>query len=148
MRLSPHFTLEEFVVSQTASRAGLVNEPDANTTVSLRDTANHLEAIRSYLNNPAIIITSGYRSPEVNKLVGGSANSYHTFGLAADFIAPEHGTPLNICYHLSNFMERLEIDQLIYEYTWVHVGFAKPGEDPRHQILSLTKSGGYSIGLD
>lgn len=145
MMLTTHFSLEEFTLSQTASRAGLDNEPG---TVELRDnilrTAQLLERIRSLLGAP-IIITSGYRSPRVNALVGGALNSAHMQGLAADFIAPSAGIPFDVCRAIALNVKSLEIDQLIYEHTWVHVGLRK--EAPRNQILTLAPGAGYMAGI-
>ena len=140
MKLTEHFSLEEFTQSQTAARAGLGNEPN---TIELRDNilrvAHLLERIRTLLGAP-IIITSGYRAPRVNQLVGGAVNSAHMQGLAADFVAPQSGTPYNVCRAIALNVRELDIDQLIYEFTsWVHVGLnAGPA---RHQVLTIDGRG-------
>jgi len=92
MRLSPHFTLEEFRVSRRfpQSAAGIeFSEHDAHKCFLLARTI--LEPIRKRLGGP-IIITSGKRSLELNRAVGGSPTSDHLFqgfSAAVDFSLPE-----------------------------------------------------------
>ena len=141
-QLTPNFTLEEFTLSQTASRAGVGNTPaeGSHARVNLHRTAETMEKVRDILNNHPILISSGYRSSKVNMMVGGSKNSAHTHGLAADFICPDFGTPLVICQELEDHMEELGIDQLIHEYaTWVHLGLRDSA--PRHQALTIDNNG-------
>lgn len=139
--LTPHFTLEEFTDSQTAARKGIHNVPHANSQErkNLQRTAEVMEQVRTLLDDKPILISSGYRSPQVNAAVGGSKNSAHLSGLAADFSCPGFGTPRAICKKLQPHMHELGIDQLIYEYdTWVHLGLRDP---PRHQALTIDVKG-------
>ncbi|MEN9626857.1 MAG: hypothetical protein RJA10_83 [Pseudomonadota bacterium] len=92
--LSTNFALAEFTESQTASRRGIDNVPDAVTQRHLKRLADTLEVVRTLLGNVPIRISSGYRSPALNKAVGGSKNSAHMKGLAVDFTAPRLGTVL------------------------------------------------------
>lgn len=129
-KLSPHFTLEEFTVSQTAARKGLNNTPSEDIVKVLTNTANQMEAVRKLLGVP-IHINSGYRSPEVNKAVGGSKNSQHMTGEAVDFIAPGFGNVSAIVERIKS--SGLVFDQLIDEYgSWVHISFSSK---PRKQML-------------
>lgn len=84
--LSPHFELLEFVVSQTARDHGLDNTPPAEAVENLRALCVHtLEPLREALGLP-IVITSGYRTRELNRLlVCHSSTSQHMKGQAADF---------------------------------------------------------------
>jgi len=92
MNLTLHFTLEEFVQSQTATRHNLPNTPTSGdiTNMTLLCT-NVLEPLRTLIDEP-LTISSGYRSPDVNKLVGGSPTSQHCEGKAADLLCPPLGT--------------------------------------------------------
>lgn len=147
-RLGRFFLLSEFLRSETATRRGLANIPDAAAMRNLRDVlAPGMERVRSLLGVP-VQVTSGYRAPEVNAAVGGSASSQHCHGLAADFVAPDYGTPRSIAKHLAAHAEALDFDQLIFEGTWVHISFVRSA--PRRQVLTAHFGGGrvtYSPGV-
>lgn len=147
-RLTDHFTLAELTASQEATRAGLSNEPTAAAWNNLLRLANFLEQVRTLLGNTPILISSGYRSPAVNSLVRGARNSAHVHGLAADFIAPYFASPKAICQAIQR--SGLAFDQLINEGTWVHIGLAQVGKEPRREVLTAHFDGGtvrYSKGL-
>ncbi len=133
-RLSPNFTLAELTVSQAADRAGLRNVPASNALTNLGRLARFLEQVRALLFHAPILVSSGYRSPAVNSLVGGALTSAHMQGLAADFIAPKYGRPLDICRAMIG--SDLPFDQLIFEGTWVHVAIAPAGQAPRRDVLT------------
>lgn len=79
-----HFSAYEMIHSTMAARHGLLNFPtDGKVFENLKKIAEWLEDVRKNLGHP-IHITSGYRSPEVNKLVGGVSDSYHLKGCAVD----------------------------------------------------------------
>ncbi|WP_175980971.1 D-Ala-D-Ala carboxypeptidase family metallohydrolase [Burkholderia sp. BCC1630] len=134
--LTAHFTLEELIASDTARRRGIDNTPSATVAANLRRTAEVLERVRDVLGGRPVIVTSGYRSPELNSAVGGVANSAHRSGLAADFVCPKFGAPLDICRAISR--SSIEFDQLIQEGTWVHIGIAAAGVKPRRQVLTAS----------
>lgn len=148
MNLAPHFALEEFTASQTASRLGLDNTPEPAALQNLQRLAYALEEVRTLLNNRPILISSGYRSRSVNRAVGGVANSAHALGLAADFISPGFGTPLEICRAIE--ASAIVFDQLIQEGTWVHFAIADKGKPARRQVLTAHFGNGptrYTQGL-
>ena len=141
-QLSEHFTLEELVYSDTAKAEGIDNRPDQEAISQLWMLANHtLEKIRTICGDHAVVISSGFRCPELNAAVGGATNSAHLFGAAADFTIPDFGSVDQICATLAPHLEELEIDQLINETgggaSWVHVGRAVPPDVPRHQCMNL-----------
>jgi putative chitinase len=137
MQLTPHFSLAEL----TTTKQKIDNTPSKEIVEVLRTTAFYMEKVREILGNVAITINSGYRSPDVNRAVGGTSNSSHTYGYAVDFTAYGH-TPLTICNILAK--SNLKFDQLIYEKTWVHISF-----DPRMRgnILTLKGKGKYTKGI-
>jgi zinc D-Ala-D-Ala carboxypeptidase len=137
MQLTPHFSLAELTVTNQK----IDNTPSKEVIEVLRTTAFYMEKVREILGNVAITINSGYRSPDVNRVVGGTSNSSHTYGYAVDFTAYGH-TPLTISNILSK--SNLKFDQLIYEKTWVHISF-----DPRMRgnILTLKGKGKYVKGI-
>ena len=137
MNLSPHFTMAEFVVSDTAARRGIDNDPPAELLHALKRTAQGLEAVRVRLGGAPIIVTSGYRSPALNAAVGGQPSSQHTRGEAADFIAPRFGSPTEVAAALRD--SGVDYDQLILEFgRWVHISFSQA---PRHQALVIDARG-------
>lgn len=146
--LTLHFTLAELTHSQTANRLGIDNTPTSEIIDNLTRTAQTLERVRVLLGSRPITISSGYRSPDLNRVVKGARASAHLFGLAADFICPGYGTPLQICKAIA--ASNIDFDQIIQEGTWVHLGLAKAGEKSRRQVLTANFSGGaatYREGL-
>lgn len=135
-----NFTYEEMTVSQTAARRSIDNKPKGEAYINLALTSIMMSQVRRELGNKPIIVSSGYRSPALNKVVGGSDTSAHTLGYAVDFTCPGFGAPLDVAKKLAeneNFMKL--VDQLIHEYdSWVHISF-----DPRKrgQLLTIDKSG-------
>jgi zinc D-Ala-D-Ala carboxypeptidase len=138
MKLSLHFDLDEFTLSQTAVRLGIRNDPPPAVVENLRRLARSLENVRALLGG-AIIISSGYRSPELNEVVKGSKNSAHCKGLAADFTAPSYGTPKECALAITR--SDLIFDQVIAEGIssgggWVHFGLSE--SEPRQEVLTAT----------
>ena len=79
-----YFTFDELTYSRTAVENGLLNRPGATERDNLAQLVERLlDPLRERLGEP-IAILSGYRSPEVNTLVGGVTDSQHTLGEAAD----------------------------------------------------------------
>ena len=145
--VSRSFRLSEFLRSETAVRRGLDNTPPAPAMANLRNIlAPGLQRVRDLLETP-VQVTSGYRSPEVNRAVGGSPASQHVLGLAADFIAPQFGNPRSIARFLADNAAVIRHDQLIFEGLWVHISFAPA---PRGQVFTAHFSQGgvtYSPGI-
>jgi hypothetical protein len=140
MNLSPHFTLEEMLYSDTAIAEGIDNSPDAQSMQNLSRVAQVMEQIRHFLGGHSVIISSGYRCPELNAAIGGATSSAHLYGLACDFTIPGFGTPEQICKRLTIGIEHLGIDQLIWEYdSWVHMGLSSG--DPRYMALTINDNG-------
>ena len=84
MKLTENFTLKEMTNSSTAERNGIDNTPDSGVISKLEALCRLiLQPIRDAYGK-TIIVTSGYRSPELNRAVGGASNSQHTYGEAAD----------------------------------------------------------------
>lgn len=148
MSLTLHFTLAEMTQSQTATRRGIDNTATPDIVANLTRTAQTLEQVRVLLGSRAITISSGYRSPDLNRAVGGARNSAHLYGLAADFTCPAYGAPLDICKAIA--ASNISFDQLIQEGTWVHIGLATDNQKPRRQVLTAKFGPGgatYQEGL-
>lgn len=141
--LSTHFTLQEF----TATNQKLANVPGPIELANLAKAAAMMEKVRALLGHP-ITVNSAYRSPALNKAVGGSATSDHVKGLAVDFVCPAFGTPFEVATAIA--ASGIIFDQLIFENAtapvasqWVHISAA-----PRARRQRLTmKRGVYYAGI-
>ena len=120
--LSPHFKLSEMLNTNTGRKNGLENDPTPEIEANLEKLCKEaLEPIRELVG--PLRINSGYRSDPVNKAVGGSTTSAHSYGLAAD-LNPMKGTWKELMDKV--LASGLKLDQIIFEHTWVHVGLLHP----------------------
>lgn len=145
MKLSQHFNLDEFTISQTATRKGIDNTPPPVVIEKLRMLAATLEQVRSLLGNNSIRISSGYRSLALNRAIGSGDLSAHVLGYAVDFTCPGFGTPKKVAKKIAE--SPIKFDQIIYEGTWIHLSV-----DPRNrrEVLTATFKNGkatYSKGI-
>lgn len=138
MNLSPHFTLAELTLSQTAARQGIDNTPPAEVVAALRETAAVLERVRRLLGDRPIVVTSGFRCLALNRAIGSLDSSAHVLGRAADFTCPAFGPPLEVARTIAQ--SDIAFDQLIHEFgSWVHIA-QTPGL-PRRQLLTIDGAG-------
>lgn len=139
-KLSKNFSYDELTYSATANRLKIDNTPSAEIKEKLTTLAQTLlQPIRDAWRG-AIVVTSGYRSQEVNKVVGGSKTSQHCKGEAADLKVGDkekNKRLFNLIYKLIETNE-IEVGQLIdeYNYSWVHVSLPREGK-PNNQVLHL-----------
>lgn len=147
-KLSSRFTLKKLIVSETAAQRGLDNQPPIRVVKRLRRLAAGLERVTA-ITGRELKVTSAYRGPSLNALVGGSKTSHHMLGLAADFTCPGFGSPFRICKAIMS--SAMPFDQLIYEHGdaedrgWVHLSF---GPKMRRRVLTICKARGrYQRGL-
>ena len=146
--LSTHFSLEEFAASETAAAHGIDNVVPQALVIQLALLCTScLEPIRAQFG--PLRISSGYRCPALNALVGGVATSEHTLGCAADIVPVIGWTDTLtreavVAWCVANLSA---YDQLIDEGAggarWVHVGIAPPGRVARGQAL-LFENGTYT----
>ena len=137
--LSEHFTLEEMTYSDTAIACGIDNTPSADAEDNLIRLCWVLEEIRKLCGSLPVTVNSGYRCEALNEAVGGVPDSAHRWGLGADIVIPDFGTPTEVCNEIMPYLDDLQIDQLIDESSgtarWVHVGLCE-GE-PRCECFQL-----------
>ena len=146
MQLSEHLTLAEVTKSQTATRLGISNDPDAHQLAALKAIAEHIfEPVRNHFGVP-IGISSGLRSKALNKAIGGSARSQHCHGQALDIDADIYGgiNNRNIFRYIQN---HLDFDQLIWEFgddnnpAWVHVSFVDDDTNRGQTLRAIQENG-------
>ena len=150
MKLSEHLDLSEVTRSESAKRKGISNMPTEAHIANFKLLAEKIfEPIRNYFRCP-IIISSGYRSKELNAAIGGSATSQHCSGEAIDI--DMDGTPNGVTNRMvfDYIKDNLSFDQLIYEFgdinnpDWVHVSYESTGTQ-RKQVLRASRSGGKTV---
>lgn len=140
---SPHFSWAELTFSQTALRSGIDNTPPPGARVNLaRLAVNLLEPARLILGTH-LHVDSGYRSPEINTLVGSTAlhGGAHPDGRAADVIPI--GMDVQTAFNL--LRQKLKgWDQLIFECkAWIHMAIPVFGVPPRLEALLAYGSPGH-----
>ena len=133
-----NFKLSEFFASSTADKNSIKNEPSLDKRATIERNINLLvdnvlDPIRDKFCAP-VIITSGYRCPQVNKLVGGANNSQHMSGCAADFYI-KGLTYLMMRQVFLNIYDTMDFDQLIYyrSKNIIHVSYVENGN--RHEAF-------------
>ena len=134
MNLSDNFTLQEFTYSFTANANGINNTPSKYAIANMRALCeNVLQPLRDHLRC-SVKVTSGFRCAMLNKLVGGSVNSQHCIGLAADIIVPQKDLKEVFEWIKAN----LPYDQLLFEYNkntkWIHVSYRTDGKNRKQAI--------------
>ena len=134
MKKIKYFKLSEFINSATAKRLSIDNMPSFEIVDNLNRLADYLDGIRAKLDKP-ILVSSGYRSPMLNKAVGGVANSQHLKGLAADIMCSDMESLEKVLRETGGF------DQFIKEHRkgsksfWFHVSICSRNGKPRNQII-------------
>jgi hypothetical protein len=137
MNLSTNFTLDEM----TKSSAPYLNRPSTTERIALVQLCkNVLQPLRDWYGK-RIDVNSGYRSPLVNKHVGGAKNSQHVKGEAADITAGSKEENKKLFDYI---LENLPHDQVLneYDYRWIHVSFKTTGN--RNEAGKITGKGKFT----
>ena len=138
-KLSEHFTLGE--LTKSGSHPEVYNIPSHEAIANMKRLCQWLEVLRKRYNAP-IIINSGYRSPQLNKKIGGVATSNHLTGCAVDIRTS--GMDQTICYAaiLINYskesnqdFDELLIEKNRYGAIWLHFAVRPSGN--RRKILFI-----------
>jgi hypothetical protein len=146
--LSKYATLDECSKSVTASRLGIDNNPPVEVRDNLREVCSKVfDPCREFVGGP-LAIASGYRSPKLNKAVGGSKTSEHMVGQALDIDCDTFGNKTNaeLFYFIK---ENLEFNQLIWEFgtdknpEWIHVSYSRLHN--KKKVLKASKIKGKTI---
>jgi len=163
--LSPNFTEEEFIYSDTAKKFGINNSmDDFHRKIAVHTCTYCLEKIRTLLNQHygckvIICINSGYRCPALNTKVGGSSTSQHVKAEAADLTCYRvvnkvkiKINPLEVYKLIKTWVRqgKLSVDQLIYEVgsawnIWVHVSHSNAGATRDRKQFLIYKNGKYVL---
>ena len=141
-KISKNISYREATRSTTANRRGIDNTPTAEVLENMMIVADAcFQPLREWYGKP-IRINSFYRSPVLNKAIGGSKTSDHCFGRAIDMDTEEdNGKLFEWC------KENLIYDQLIWEYgdsenpDWIHISF-RLGKNRRQTLRAKRNSKG------
>ena len=133
-----YFSINELTKSETATKKGIDNTPNAEQVKNLEALINNLlDPIRGQWG-AAITVTSGFRSVALNKAVGGVANSHHLGGYAADLtVGSQAGN--KALFDMIRQSKLLRWTQLISEKTtsqgcgWVHISYVP--SNLKNQVL-------------
>lgn len=140
-RYTPHFSFREMQASEAAARYGIDNAiPEALRPRMLR-TCEALEMVRARFG--PLRVNSGYRSPRLNTLIGGSTTSAHCRALAVDFVPLDPDVTL---HEVVSWLvgSKVDFDQVIFEFgSWVHLGLAQEDKRPRREALMVFRPGMY-----
>lgn len=146
MQLSKNLSVAEVTKSATAIKHDISNEPTIEHLENLKALAqNVFQPLREHFGKP-IGITSGYRSEELNKRIGGSSTSQHCKGEAIDIDADVFGGLTNA--QIFGYLEdHVVFDQLIWEFgtntepDWVHVSYKRDGKNRGEKLIAFKKNG-------
>ena len=139
MRLSKNFVLSEITRSNTAKRLGISNEPSKKHLANMQKLITELiQPMRDSIG--PIRISSGYRSPQLNRAIGGSSRSQHCKGQALDLQYWKDGEMNNEIIYKWVLDSGLEFDQMIneFDFAWIHISF-NSGKN-RKQVLEAYKN--------
>jgi zinc D-Ala-D-Ala carboxypeptidase len=145
MSISKHISYKEGVYSRTATRLGIKNNPNAEQMENMITIAEEVfEPLRAYVGGP-IKINSFFRSPELNKAIGGSTKSQHCHGQAID-LDDTFGRCTNA--EMFEFIKKyLDFDQIIWEFgddnnpDWVHVSYVSPDRNRKRCLKAYKEKG-------
>ena len=139
MKLSKNFSRAEIEHSNTAKRLGISNEmSDKHLENMQRVIDNLIQPMRDAIG--PIRISSGYRSPKLNKAIGGSSRSQHCKGEALDLQFWKEGKMNNKVIYDWVIDSGIEFDQMIneFDYAWIHISLKS--KENRKEILEAYKN--------
>lgn len=142
-KISKYCSYTEGTKSQTAERKGIVNTPSTEALENMKYVAkNVFDKVRKHLGVP-LFVSSFYRSPQLNKAIGGSKTSQHCKGEAVDIDHPKLNKKI-----FNYIRKNLEYDQLIAEFpdengvpAWVHVSLRQDGKNRKQVLIAYSDKG-------
>lgn len=136
-----YFTFEELWQSATADKLGIDNKPSAEIAFRLGELAMDLDDLRREWGS-GIIVSSGYRCPDLNKALGGSETSAHKLGWAVD-LQPANGEIEKFKVFMVDYFKDKPFDQLLLESSgktqWIHYGKYNNKGNQRKQCFKIEK---------
>lgn len=139
MKLSKNFSLAEIEHSNTAKRLAIKNEMSEEHLANMQNLIDNLiQPLRDGIG--PIRISSGYRSPQLNKAIGGSTRSQHSKAEALDLQYWSGGKMNNKIIYDWILDSGLEFDQMIneFDFSWIHISLKKNSN--RGEVLEAYKN--------
>ena len=144
-RISKNISYKEGVYSITANRLGLENKPNEEQLANMKTVAEKVfQPLRNWVGGP-IKINSFFRSPELNKKIGGSKTSQHCKGQAIDFDDNfGHKTNAEMYHYIK---DNLDFDQIIWEFgsddnpNWVHISYVSHRPNRKKLTIAYKENG-------
>lgn len=138
-QFAKYFALEEFLESSVAKQKSILNCPSWEVVCNLKRLAEFLDLLREDWGS-GIRVTSGFRNKELNKAVGGVANSVHMTGFAAD-LQPANGKMEEFKKFVVDWLKDKDFDECILERSgkteWIHIQLYSPKGFQRKKVFSL-----------
>jgi len=148
--ISAHLSYKEATYSNTATKRGISNDPTPEHLKAMKQLAEKVfEPVRVHFNKP-MRVNSFYRSPELNKAIGGSSSSQHCKGEAIDIDGLKGLTNAEIFHYIK---DNLDWDQMIWEFgndenpDWVHVSYKLSGTNRKEMRRAVKKNGKTSYPM-
>lgn len=138
--MSKYFSLKELIASTEAYKRKIDNTPG-------EEEKEHLEVLMEFLDDvrlkwgSAIVVSSGFRCEELNNILGGSKNSGHKYGWAADLL-PANNKKLEFFEFFKEYLKDKEFDELLLERNskgkvWIHFSLYSWQGKQRRKIRTL-----------
>ena len=135
------FSVRELTTSSTARKYGIDNTPqDAEIIEHIEELIEFMDGVRAAWGGP-LIVTSGYRCPELNKAVGGSKKSAHQAGYAVDCV-PANNKKKKFFEFCKEYLKDRDFDELLFERNnrgsiWCHIALKSIDGKQRRKIRTL-----------
>ena len=139
--MSKFFSVRELTASATARKYGIDNTPqDAEIIEHIEELIELMDGVRTAWGGP-LIVTSGYRCPELNKKVGGAKTSAHLTGYAVDCV-PANNKKKEFFEFCKEYLKSRDFDELIFERNskgaiWIHIALKSIDGKQRKKIKTL-----------
>lgn len=134
------FTQKELIASTEAYKRKIDNTPGEEEKAHLEELIEFMDEIRSAWGS-AIIVTSGYRCPELNEAVGGAKKSAHQTGYAVDCV-PANNKKKEFFEFCKEYLKDKEFDEMLLERNsrgsiWCHIALKSIDGKQRKKIKVL-----------
>lgn len=138
--MAKFFTQKELIASTEAYKRKIDNTPSEEVKEHLEELIEFIDGIRSAWGS-AIIVSSGYRCPELNEAIGGAKKSAHQIGYAVDCV-PANNKKIEFFEFCKEYLKERDFDELLLERNskgkiWIHIALKSIDGKQRKKIKQL-----------